>query len=116
MRSKFGGWGARWPVSASTKAASSPLASSRLKRRSNPIVVPGFSLMPAPPQSEPPMCPGHTSAKSPRARRRCTDAYSPRAPSSLSTARSGRATSPTKSESPVTTSQGSAPRLSSAIR
>ena len=63
MRRKFGGWGARWPVSALTKAASSSLASSRLKRRSNPIVVPGFSLMPAPPQSEPPMCPGHTSAQ-----------------------------------------------------
>ena len=27
-----------------------------MKRRSNPIVVPGFSLIPAPPQSEPPMC------------------------------------------------------------
>ena len=73
IRLKFGGWGASDPVSARTNAASSSLASRRLKRRSKPMVVPGFSLIPAPPQSEPPMWPGHTSAKSPRARRRFSE-------------------------------------------
>ena len=116
MRLKFGGWWARLPVSARTKPSSSSRASSRLKRRSKPIVVTGFSLIPAPPQSDPPMCPGQTSAKSPSARSRFSEAKSPRAPSSGSTARSGRATSPTKSESPVTTSHGSSPRLPSATR
>ena len=86
-----------------------------MNRRSKPIVVPGFSLMPAPPQSEPPMWPGQASAKSSSSSSRLSEPKSSRAPSSGSTARSGRATSPTKSESPVTTSQGSSPRAASEI-
>ena len=54
--------------------SSSSLLRSRLKRRSKPMVVPGFSLIPAPPQSDPPMCPGQTSAKSPSSSRRPSDA------------------------------------------
>ena len=51
----------------------------------------------------------------PRRRRRarraaCSEWNSPSAPSCASTARSGRAASPTKSESPVSTSHGSSPR------
>ena len=59
------------------------------------------------------MCPGLTSTKSSSSASLPNERKRPRAPSSASTARSGRARSPTKSESPVKSIQGSSPRLAS---
>src|SRR5882672_4553126 len=64
----------------------------------------------AAPQSEPATWPGYTSTPSPSSTRRRSERKSPSAPSCASTARSGRAASPTNSESPVSTSHGSSPR------
>src|SRR4051794_2088999 len=71
--------------------------------------------MPGPPHIEPPRWPGHTSVSSGSGRSRsCSDRKIARAPSSGSIARSGRATSPTNSVSPVSTAHGrSASRLPS---
>src|SRR3954454_7035987 len=67
--------------------------------------------IPGPPHIEPPRWPGHTSVSGASASRRsCSEWKIPRAPSSLSTARSGRAMSPTNSVSPVSTAQGSSER------
>ena len=86
-------------------------ASARLWRRSKPIVEEVLRSIPELPQSEPPRCPGQTSASSGSASSRsCRERKMSAAPSRGSTARSGRATSPTKSESPVSTAQGSSPR------
>ena len=57
--------------------------------------------MPGPPHSEPPRWPGHTSVVSGSViSLSLSERKIPRAPSSLSTARSGRAMSPTNSVSP----------------
>ena len=67
--------------------------------------------MPGPPHSDPPRCPGQTSVVSGSAMIfSVSDWKIPRAPSSLSTARSGRAMSPTNSVSPVSTAHGSSER------
>ena len=64
-----------------------------------------------PPHIEPPRCPGHTSHVSGSVSRpSCSEWKMPCAPSRGSTARSGRAMPPTKSESPVSTAHGSGPR------
>ena len=65
------------------------------------------------PQSEPATCPGKTSTPSGSSSSRRSEWKSPSAPSFAPTARSGRAASPTKSESPVSTSQGSSARVRS---
>ncbi len=44
-------------------ASTTPIWSIGLKRRSNPIVVDAFELMPLP-QSDPATCPGYTSTPS----------------------------------------------------
>ena len=67
--------------------------------------------IPGPPHIEPPRCPGQTSvsggsASSPS----CSERKMSRAPSSFSTARSGRAMSPTNSVSPVSTAHGALAR------
>ena len=90
----------------------SSLASAGLKRRSNPIVVDAFELI-ALPHSDPATWPGYTSTPSPSSTSRRREWKRPSAPSRPSTARSGRAASPTKSESPVRTIQGSVPRVRS---
>ena len=64
-------------MSARTKVFLVPLDARRLKRRSKPMVVPGFSLIPAPPQSEPPMWPGQTSAKSSEREQALSDSVQP---------------------------------------
>ncbi len=70
-----------------------------------------------PPHNEPPTWPGHTSVSSGSASRRsCREWNISRAPSSFSTARSGRAMSPTNSESPVSTAHGSGARSLSISR
>ena len=67
--------------------------------------------MPGPPHSEPPRWPGHTSQASGSVSSLSrSEGNMPCAPSSLSTARSGRAMSPTNSVSPVSTAHGSGPR------
>ena len=67
--------------------------------------------MPGPPHSEPPRWPGQTSVSGASvSSRSCRLRKISRAPSSRSIARSGRAASPTNSESPVRTAQGSSPR------
>ena len=67
--------------------------------------------MPGPPHSEPPRWPGHTSHSPGSASSLSrSEPKMPCAPSSLSTARSGRAMSPTNSVSPVSTAHGSGPR------
>ena len=80
-----------------------------MKRRSKPIVDEAFELI-ALPQSEPATWPGKTSTPSGSSSSRRSEWKSPSAPSFAPTARSGRAASPTKSESPVSTSQGSSAR------
>ena len=94
------------------KSAMSSCASAGLKRRSKPIVVDAFELI-AFPHSEPATCPGYTSTPSPSSTSRRSEWKRPSAPSRASTARSGRAASPTKSESPVRTIHGSSPRVRS---
>ena len=66
--------------------------------------------IPGPPHSDPPRCPGHTSVDPGSASSEPQRPEHARAPSSRSTARSGRAMSPTNSESPVSTAHGSGPR------
>ena len=79
--------------------------------RSNPMVEETLRSMPGPPHSEPPRCPGHTSTVSGRLMSLSLSEWKmPRAPSSLSTARSGRAMSPTNSVSPLRTAHGSSDR------
>ena len=57
MRSTLGGRTPALPVDASTKSSIASWRSIGLKRRSKPMVVEAFALMPAP-QSEPATCPG----------------------------------------------------------
>ena len=67
--------------------------------------------MPGPPHSEPPRWPGHTSVSGGEREQLLVQRRNmSRAPSSFSTARSGRAMSPTNRVSPVSTAQGSSPR------
>ena len=66
--------------------------------------------IPGPPHNDPPRCPGQTSVAPGSANSDRSEPNTPRAPSSRSTARSGRAMSPTNSESPVKTAHGSGPR------
>ena len=111
MFSKFGGWGGRPAIAFSTNASSSAIWSIGECWRSKPIVEETFRSMPGPPQSEPPRCPGQTSHVSGSGSSfSWSERKMSRAPSLLSTARSGRAMSPTKSVSPVSTAQGSSPR------
>ena len=94
------------------KSATSSCASAGLKRRSKPIVVDALELI-AFPHNEPATCPGYTSTPSPRSTSRRREWNRPSAPACASIARSGRAASPTKSESPVRTIHGSSPRVRS---
>ena len=72
--------------------------------RSKPIVEEVLRSIPELPQSEPPRWPGQTSTSSGSdSSRSCSERKMSAAPSRGSTARSGRATSPTNSESPVRT-------------
>ncbi len=108
MFSKFGGCGGSPAIAFSTNASSSAIWSMGECSRSKPIVDETFRSMPGPPQSEPPRCPGHTSHVSGSCRSfSCRERKMSCAPSLLSTARSGRAMSPTKSVSPVRTAHGS---------
>ena len=67
--------------------------------------------IPGPPHSEPPRWAGHTSVPAGRLRSFwCSERKMLRAPSCFSTARSGRAMSPTNRLSPVSTAHGSVPR------
>ena len=108
---KFGGCGPRPASTVSTKRSSSSMASLGLWASSKPIVELIFMSMSGPPHIEPPRWPGQTShaGGSPRSLP-CSERKIPRAPSALSMARSGRATSLTNSVSPVRTAQGSSPR------
>ena len=118
MLRKFGGCGPSVDSAARTNSSSSSIASVALCARSKPIVEETFRSMPGPPHIEPPRCPGHssTSGGSESSRSR-SERKTPRAPSSLSTARSGRATSPTNRLSPESTAQGaSSPRAVSSSR
>ena len=74
--------------------------STALPVRSAPIVDDGLVLMPVP-HSEPATWPGKTCTSSGNSSSRRRLWKRPSAPSRASTARSGRATEPTKSESPV---------------
>ena len=105
----FGGFGASRPRDSATKTSSSSTGSALLKRRSKPIVDDAFELI-AFPHSEPATWPGKTSTPSGSSSRRRSEWKRPSAPSFAPTARSGRAASPTKSESPVRTSHGSSAR------
>ena len=108
---KFGGWGASAAIACSTNSRSSAIFSSGCDARSKPIVEEILRSIPGPPHSEPPRCAGHTSQVAGSVSSRSWSAWKrSRAPSSLSTARSGRATSPTNSVSPVSTAHGSSPR------
>ena len=72
--------------------------------------------MPGPPHIEPPRCPGQTSHSPGSASSlSCSEWKIPRAPCTFSTARSGRAMSPTNSVSPLRTAHGSGPRRVSMI-
>ena len=110
MRARFGGFGAEPLADSATKASSTSIVAIGLKRRSNPIVVDPGSSSPCRRASRQ-RVPG-----TPRRRRaaRAAAGASGRgssAPAAASTARSGRAASPTKSESPVSTSHGSSARV-----
>ena len=108
---KFGGCGPSVEVVFSTNSSSSVICSSSWLARSNPMVEETLRSMPGPPHSEPPRCPGHTSTVSGRLMSLSLSEWKmPRAPSSLSTARSGRAMSPTNSVSPLRTAHGSSAR------
>ena len=113
IRAMFGGLGAPVAAASATNSSSSWSWSAWLKRRSKPIVDDAFELMPFP-QSEPATWPGKTSTPSGSSSSRRSEWKSPSAPSFAPTARSGRAASPTKSESPVRTSHGSSARERSA--
>ena len=108
IRWKLGGWGPRSSIRRAAKRSPSSSASIALLARSKPIVDEAFMSIPDPPHSDPPRCPGQTStsagSSSSRSRR---EAKMSAAPSSTSTARSGRATPPTNSVSPVSTAHGS---------
>ena len=110
MRARFGGFGAETPADSAMNAPTSDSASIGLKRRSKPIVVDARELIEVP-QSEPATWPGNTSTPSGSSRSRWSEWKRPSAPSVAPTARSGRAVSPTKSESPVSTSHGSSARV-----
>ena len=105
---KFGGCGPRRGGARPRRTGrASPICSSGWRARSKPIVEAILRSIPGPPQSEPPRWPGHTSHAS--GRRRSVRAASGRCrarPRVSSTARSGRAMSPTNSESPVSTAHG----------
>ena len=118
MFSKFGGWGPRLASACSTKASSSVICRTSLCACSNPIVEETLRSMPGPPHIDPPRCPGQTSTSGGSdSNLPCSERKISRAPSSFSTARSGRATSPTNSVSPVSTAHGSSPpRLVSTSR
>ena len=107
---KFGGWGGRLARRALDERVLVVLAAAAsLWRRSKPIVEETFMSMPGPPHSEPPRCPGHTSTSSGE-RQQLARAASGRCrarPPPCSTARSGRAMSPTNRVSPVSTAHGS---------
>ncbi len=105
----FGGLGAETEAESATKSAWCSIWSTGLKRRSKPIVEEPFELI-ALPQSEPATCPGKTSTPSASSSSRRSERKRSSAPSCAPTARSGRAASPTKSESPVRTSHGSSAR------
>ena len=111
MCSTLGGISPRDDTACSTKSASSAILSASLCSRSKPIVDEDLWSRDAPPQAEPPRWPGQTSTSSASVSSR---SWSERkiavAPSRASTARSGLATSPTKSESPLSTAHGSSPR------
>ena len=98
------------PADSATNASTSGIASIGLKRRSKPIVVDPRELI-AMPHSEPATWPGNTSTPSGSSSSRRSEWKRPSAPSVAPTARSGRAASPTKSESPVRTSHGSSARV-----
>ena len=108
-RLMFGGFGAEIEAESATKSASVSIWSAGLKRRSKPIVEEPLELI-ALPQSEPATWPGNTSTPSGRSSNRRSEWKSLSAPSCAPTARSGRAASPTKSESPVRTSHASSAR------
>ena len=117
MCSTFGGRSPSVETASSTNSSSSRTRSARLCARSKPIV-------------ERTCCRSRSSRRAsrrggrarPRRRRAalssrsCSERKIPPAPSRGSTARSGRATSPTKRESPVRTAQGSPPRSASRSR
>ena len=72
--------------------------------------------MPGPPHIDPPRCPGQTSHVSGSdSSLSCSEWKIPRAPSALSTARSGRAMSPTNRLSPLSTAHGSRAPLGASI-
>ena len=100
----FGGFGADTDADSAMNSLACSIWSAGLKRRSKPIVDDAFELI-ALPQSEPATWPGKTSTPSGSSSSRCRERKRPSAPSFGPTARSGRAASPTKSESPVRTSQ-----------
>ena len=109
---KFGGCGPSSASARSTKSSSSSIVQQLVVA---PLVADRrattFMSIPGPPHIDPPRWPGQTSVSGGSASRRsCSERKMPRAPSSLSTARSGRAMSPTNSVSPVSTAHGSAPR------
>ena len=93
---------AEMPMNSSRSAC----ASAAFVRLWSPIVDDRSGLIAAP-QSEPATCPGYTSTASGSCVSRCSEWNSPSAPSRASTARSGRAASPTNNESPVNTSRSS---------
>ena len=108
---KLGGCGGSDPVARSTKRSSSDSFSRSLWRRSKPIVDETFMSMPGlrtairrGGRAIPRRCRPAAAAAW------CSERKIARAPSSLSTARSGRAMSPTNSVSPVRMAHGSGPR------
>ena len=100
MCSMFGGRGVGAHTDSATNSSTVARASAGLKRRSCPMVDERSSLIPAP-QSEPATWPGITLKSSGSSSSRWRLWKRPSAPSRASTARSGRAAAPTKSESPV---------------
>ena len=109
---KFGGCGPSLASASSTNSSSSVIDSVGLWAFSKPIVEEIFMSMPGPPHIEPPRWPGQTSQSAGSLSSfSCSERKMPRAPSALSIARSGRATSLTNSVSPVSTAHGSSPRL-----
>ncbi len=117
MWATLGGLAPIVATASSTNSASLAKLSARLWRRSKPIVEQVLRSIPELPQSEPPRCPGQTSVSSGSASSRsCRERKISAAPSRGSIARSGRATSPTKRQSPLSTAQGSPPRAASRSR
>ncbi len=111
MRSKLGGLGGSPVMRRRTNSSASGTCSAALKRRSKPMVV-AVLLDMARPQLDPAPCAGYTSTLSGSRRRRSVRlAY--RLAAACSPPKSGRPTSPTKRVSPVSTNQGSVPRVRS---